>query len=57
MTKNQWFCAKCKLKFESDRDRPYCVSCGSGYVLCNNPVPPLDARPRAALSVPNGERA
>jgi hypothetical protein len=40
--RNQWFCTTCKYKFESDRDRPNCIACGSGYVLCNNPVPPLN---------------
>ena len=37
----QWFCTKCKAKFESDRDRPNCADCDSGYVLCNDPIPPL----------------
>lgn len=45
----QWFCTKCKAKFESDRDRPHCAACGSGYVLSNDPVPPL--RPASGQTV------
>lgn len=40
----EWFCTKCKHKFESDIDHPHCQRCGSGYVLNNRPTPPLLAK-------------
>ncbi len=51
MTGKQWFCTRCKYKFETDRNHPFCPNCDSGYVLLNEPVPAM------ASTVPPADHA